>query len=540
MRFIKHFFNGKYLNAVQSVERENVRLSSFCIEEPTSDGVLLTHTATGELLFLKKEEYNELSSGNVLTSDLAKILANHRFLVEAELDEYAMVDKDRHAALEAPNEISAITSYTILPTSRCNARCFYCYEKGIPQRNMSPQIAQDTADFIARNCGGQKVHISWFGGEPMVAYPIISLICSRLKCIGVIFSSSMISNGLLLTEERVQSAKQCWNLENVQITVDGTESVYNETKHYKGHPANPFETVLTNIGSLLKNNVSVSIRINLGHHNYNDVSNLIDYLDQYFADKNLLSVYVHEIDNVYDPCVHDDLIEKAFDLNQRLIRLNLHRPKKLPSLRLHSCMADSGDALLINPDGQLGKCEHYAFEKLIGSIYSAEKDVSLISKWKEKATFELCDRCPLYACCYQLRWCNGSLPCSESAVRSKIASVRSSMRMEYMQWKKKCQKIRTELVFSLNGKMDVRLDAGAIYADFYGNENKQIRETRLVNSTACAILLFLREEHSFREIATMLKENYAGDADIIAQNLEDHILDMLREDLIVSRIKKNT
>lgn len=539
MRIIKKLLNTTKHTSPKQLNITSYKLSAFCIEEHTDGGILLCHAATGELLLLTEAEFVELTSGKTLTSDWARTMADRLFLVNPELDEYSMVDRDCLDSTMEKGKNGAITSYTILPTSRCNARCFYCYEKDIPQKNMSAQTALDTADFIAQNCGGQKVHLSWFGGEPMVAHPIISLICNRLKDMGVTFSSSMISNGLLLTEERIQTVKQCWNLENVQITVDGTEPVYNETKHYKGQPANPFETVLTNISSLLKNNVSVSIRINLGHHNYDDVSNLIDYLDRYFVDRKLLSVYVHEIDNVYDPCVHDELIEKTFDLNQRLIQLNLHRPQKLPSLRLHSCMADSDDALLINPDGQLGKCEHYAFEKQIGSIYSSERNEKLVAEWKEKASYAVCHRCPLYPSCFQLKWCNGSLPCSESAVKSKIASVRSSMRMVYMQWKKKCQQIRTELFFISNRKVDVHLEAGEIYADFYENDNQQIRETRPLNSTACTILLFLREEHSFQEIVTMLKENYAGNADIIEQILEDYILDMLRENLIISHAKNS-
>lgn len=539
MRIIRKSSGRKQAVICKPVTIKDYKLSAFCIEEHTSEGVLLCHTATGEILLLTNEEYRELSSGKELTSNWARIMADRLFLVSTAQDEYAMVDRDRHAASREKAGNMPVTSYTILPTSQCNARCFYCYEKDIPQKNMSVQTAIDTADFIAQYCCGEKVHITWFGGEPTVAHPIISLICKRLDDKGVEYSSGMISNGLLLDKEMIQTAKVCWKLEHIQITIDGTEKIYNETKNYKGSIPNPFEIVLANITHLLKNNIHISIRINLGQHNYDDVVQLIHLLNRRFSEKKLLSVYVHTIDNVYDEEIHGELIEKSFELNQLLITLGMHSPAELPSLRLHSCMADSDDALLINPDGQLGKCEHYAFDKQIGSIYSEERNESVIAEWKEKAAYEFCSRCPLYASCFQLKWCNGGLPCSESAVKSKIASIRNSMRMVYIQWKQKCQRMRTDLVFALNGTIDVRLEAGAIYADFYENENQQIRETRQLNSVACTILRFLQDAHSFQDIAVLLMESYSGDSDFIGQILEDYLLESLHDGLIISQIKEN-
>ena len=42
----------------------------------------------------------------------------------------------------------------------------------------------------------------------------------------------MISNGYLFSEEIIDRAARLWELRNVQITLDGTEKVYNETKAY--------------------------------------------------------------------------------------------------------------------------------------------------------------------------------------------------------------------------------------------------------------------------------------------------------------------
>ena len=177
MRIIRKSSGRKQAVISKSVTIKDYKLSAFCIEEHTSEGVLLCHTATGEILLLTNEEYRELSSGKELTSNWARIMADRLFLVSTAQDEYAMVDRDCHAASREKTRNIPVTSYTILPTSQCNARCFYCYEKDIHQKNMSAQIAIDTADFIAQHCCGEKVHITWFVGEPTVADPVIIMFC---------------------------------------------------------------------------------------------------------------------------------------------------------------------------------------------------------------------------------------------------------------------------------------------------------------------------------------------------------------------------
>jgi len=63
-----------------------------------------------------------------------------------------------------PNDI---TSYTILPTTGCNARCYYCFEHGSKVMTMTRETAGEVVRFITEHCGPKKtVAIMWFGGEP--------------------------------------------------------------------------------------------------------------------------------------------------------------------------------------------------------------------------------------------------------------------------------------------------------------------------------------------------------------------------------------
>jgi UTP--glucose-1-phosphate uridylyltransferase len=87
----------------------------------------------------------------------------------------------------------------------------------------------------------------------------------------------MTSNGYLFDEKLVTKAVHSWNLEDIQITLDGTENVYNKTKNYIYKNTNAFKRVIDNIGLLLKAGVRVMIRLNIGEHNKEDLYELVKY-----------------------------------------------------------------------------------------------------------------------------------------------------------------------------------------------------------------------------------------------------------------------
>lgn len=502
------------------------KLTSFCVSKEMGEGILLCHTATGELLLLTEQEYQAIHSMRELPPALAAQLTAHAFLVDKADDEYALVDREREMAWDRQKNDPHISSFTILPTSRCNAQCFYCYENNMPQKDMSYQTAEDVAGFIARHRGTGEAALHWFGGEPTVAHHIISLICTRLAQNGIPYNSSIISNGLLLDGQMTVTAKTLWNLKRIQITIDGTESIYNSTKNYKGRNENPFQTVLSNIDRLIENAIHVSVRINLGLHNLEDISALIGQLSQRYAGNPYFRAYVHEITNYYDAAQDAILLEQKYLLNRRLIQVHLREPEHLPSLRSHSCMADSDDSVLINPDGRLGKCEHYAYEKLHGSIYTQERDESVIAKWKEHACFAECKTCPFYASCYTVVWCDGSTACNEHSIRLKTLETQDSMVAAYVQWKQHLASLRKGR-FILNARFVVRWLDGQEIAEFHTDKQEEPIETIQVNETAKDILNFLLKLSSFQEIVNMLHQTYVANTDAIENDVEDYLMELL-------------
>ena len=159
----------------------NYRLMHFVVQAAVDDGLLLLHNMTKEMVLLSQEEQAVFEH---CPTDLPELIS-HWFLVPEDHDDCKLSQQLSNVAriMEAPKP--HITGYTIMTTSDCNARCFYCYELGQARRPMTEQTAQQTADYIIKHSGGEEVSIEWFGGEPLFNKPVINLIVNRLKEAGV-------------------------------------------------------------------------------------------------------------------------------------------------------------------------------------------------------------------------------------------------------------------------------------------------------------------------------------------------------------------
>ena len=71
-------------------------------------------------------------------------LVDHGFIIPNDFDEIEYLKQKRIKAISNKDALYV----RILTTSFCNARCYYCYEQGLKQENMSEDTAIDIAKFI--------------------------------------------------------------------------------------------------------------------------------------------------------------------------------------------------------------------------------------------------------------------------------------------------------------------------------------------------------------------------------------------------------
>lgn len=400
------------------ISETEYRLIKYNLRKDVDEGTLLCNTVTGELILLDEDEKALLEK--LPTKYDAKLdeLIKRRFLVPADYDEHSAVLKLRKI-LQLLNRKKEITGYTILPTTCCNARCFYCYEANYKHISMSEQTADDVVKFIKDHHGDKKVGIGWFGGEPTLGEARIDQICKGLQAENIEYSASMISNGYLFDEEMAKKAKELWKLTNIQITLDGTEEIYNKVKAYVGIKDSAYKRVIRNIGLILDQDIRVSVRMNLDRHNADDLKNLIEELAATFKGREKFSAYVHPLfdDCGFKPVQHEEadrlwLVAKQLEINNLLKSLNLYSSSErgLPRLTTHHCMADNDGSVIISPNGSLAKCEHFC-DETAGSIRAGFVKQDVVNSWKEVVEHKECEMCPLFPACIELKHCFSSISC---------------------------------------------------------------------------------------------------------------------------------
>ncbi|MBQ7386249.1 MAG: radical SAM protein [Ruminococcus sp.] len=414
---------------------EKSRLMHYVVETPTEGGVLLYNLLTLEMVFLTDEEYR-------LRGD-SDYLKKQWFIVPESTNEKELADLVKMVINPRQDNLNPIVGYTIFTTTDCNARCFYCFELGRTRIPMSEETAYKVAKYICEHSNGEKVRISWFGGEPLFNVSAIDIITSELAKAGVEFKSSAVSNGYLFDEETVKKAVSLWKLKRVQISLDGTEDVYNKTKAYIYKNTNPYQIVLNNIGHLLDAGVSVQIRLNMDLYNAEELMELIKELAERFEGQKKLCIYAHYIFDGNIPmaelrtesewqqreelmCKIENLIEeKGFAFKSGIAK----------RLKRNHCMADSGRSVTILPDGNIGLCEHFSENEFIGHIDRDSFDESVIRSWKE-TTEEIaeCAQCFYYPQCIHLKKCANDRICFAQSRNGTLRKVKRQMLNEYKHW----------------------------------------------------------------------------------------------------------
>lgn len=408
--FEKPFFLQKTFGK-QTIKYDSFYRTMQFVELCDKNGIYLAYNMlTKELAELSKDEYMLLSDSEFSPAVPAALpLIETWFAVPTTHDDINLYNELSYL-YNSFDYKNFIDKYTILTTTDCNARCFYCYEKNIPRISMTEETAHKTAEFIASNSNNKKVHISWFGGEPLCNKKVIDIITTDLKSRQISFYSSMITNGYLFDDYTVCHAKEKWNLKSVQITLDGTDEVYNRCKNYIYNDSNPFERVCNNIDALLSNGITVKIRLNIDLHNYNNLEELADFIAVRYKGKKKIHVYVallFDFSGIRTVDIKELLINSVLRIEQKLFESGiLVYGIGKNDFVTNYCMADNKHAALINPNGELGRCEHYPNDFLWGTVDNPDFSNSALKKWQIKQNIsDNCKKCKYYIECLAPKNC---------------------------------------------------------------------------------------------------------------------------------------
>ena len=107
-------------------------------------------------------------------------------------------------------------------------------------------------------------------------------------------------------------------------------------------------------------------------------------------------------------------------------------------------MSDSGNCFVINPLGELGRCEHYSDKNQLYSIYNPIVNISDVEFFTQHRRTDKCKTCILYPNCVLADICENLLPCDEVGQEFFIDSCKLAMENNYD------NRISTNNYFELN------------------------------------------------------------------------------------------
>ena len=118
----------------------------------------------------------------------------------------------------------------------CNLRCSYCYAKdgtfGSEKKLMDEKTAFKAVDFFTPKARKGKLHIRFFGGEPLLNFKLIEKIVEYIKKKKekASFRYSVVTNGTLFDKRIVRFLKD--NKFWVTVSIDGPSKLHNRNRVY--------------------------------------------------------------------------------------------------------------------------------------------------------------------------------------------------------------------------------------------------------------------------------------------------------------------
>lgn len=389
--------------------------------------------------------YNELTKATATLNNMKEYRPNewlvmNYFFVPKDKDQTTMFDEFRVANNQRTTQ-SDPNNIMILPTLKCNAHCFYCFEDNYENKvDMTMETANKVCDWVLKHTV-RDFTIKWFGGEPLMNTDVIDHICDRLAEESVYFDwhSEMTTNGYLfknITDEQIYK----WRLHRVDISLDGSKDIYNKTKRYDDDDPDPFQTVMDNLTRLSDMGVNERISLNVSPTNYDSLVELV----QYFQDNMthikavLLVKPLYETDglkftNLQFVKMYNDYI-KLKKITDKLPIFRFKEFEEVNRISIYHCMADHGESVAIDPQGNIYACEKCTDNTKLGNVESDEIDKDTIARCKEYVLQrDKCKTCILKPSCLSLKVCNGEKQCTDEYMNSRMEKLKE----EIIEWYQK-------------------------------------------------------------------------------------------------------
>ncbi|WP_346848757.1 radical SAM/SPASM domain-containing protein [uncultured Clostridium sp.] len=384
-------------------------LSKYNIVRKLNNKLIIYNTLTSGVLALNEEyesAFNDIvNKGTTKKSDLLEELKKGEMIISDDTDEF-----NRMLVLNKMTSYNTNSlTLTIAPTSACNFKCPYCYEKGIEHKSMSIDVRNKLVEFLKTNYANlEYLSICWYGGEPLLNLDIIEELTKKIKeefGEKLNYSASIVSNGYYLTRENVEKLKQL-DVNTVQVTIDGSKKDHDSRRIL--HDESPtFDHIMTNMQNTY-DLINISVRMNMDKNNIDDSYEILDYFEKYNL-KNNISFYLAKVDNINGSCNDcnclntNEFSSKEIHFYKKAIERGF-KCNRIPLAAFQGCGATGYNSLVISPEGDFYKCwdEIGRKSRNVGNIYDGINMNSNLIKWLSYNPIhdEECKECKFLPVCF--------------------------------------------------------------------------------------------------------------------------------------------
>lgn len=243
---------------------------------------------------------------------------------------------------------------TINPTLDCNFACPYCFEGHHPKIYMTDEVEDGIVKFVKKHKDATSLDVTWFGGEPLLAFGRIETLTAKLLSLGLKYDAGIITNGYLL-DGHVVSRLAALQIKSIQVTVDGLAPVHDKRRCLKGGGAT-FATIIENVKNVHTAcpDINLCVRVNVDKTNADDFVELYRMFQQ--DDMKGIKFSPAFVDDIRDTnkCVLNS--KEQYDYVVKLLKEHgIVFSGFYPKVRME-CFVRNANFVSIGPQGELYKC----------------------------------------------------------------------------------------------------------------------------------------------------------------------------------------
>lgn len=340
---------------------------------------VIFNSYSGGISEFDENTYVDLMTLNTKSPYFSEML-KQGFVVTSEIDETKRIIEHHYRYIY--NSHPEKMQFTIATTLNCPLNCYYCFENKA-NKNMdiitAKKVIKMIIDSISNNSNCKQVHITWFGGEPLLSCSIIEEIGNELvafcKSKRVEITAKMLTSGVLFDSCVFDKFVDNGFLTSVQYTLDGDE---NDFINSKRGTAKQYSNLIRAI-KYSSERIDTYVRMNVTKENKTNLLSVVEQIIKDILPTSKIIFYAMPVvdygNNIDNSCIiysENEISSFRKELVNLLKRYDIYNyyVNRKPRVLAAFCGAMRLTNLTFGPEGEIYRCENLVGKKdqVIGDV----------------------------------------------------------------------------------------------------------------------------------------------------------------------------